>query len=164
MNSKFSIWKFLLLLFWWKGLCDFPVLVIYFQDHSLIRIILLSSQNYFGISSNALLKLGILWYTCTISKNLGFISLREINLSWPALGLTSTNVLKLPICFSDQLTLVLKPRFSVSNLPSLFLSSMGKNRFNRFILNLKLWHEDFKAAFISPMYQLKLCFIACSCF
>lgn len=48
------------------------------------------------------LKSAILWYICIISKNLEFISLSEINLNWPALGLTSANVLKKPICFNDQ--------------------------------------------------------------
>lgn len=51
VNTKFSTWNFLLL-FWWEGLCDFPLLIICFQDHSPICIFLLPSQNYFVESSN----------------------------------------------------------------------------------------------------------------
>lgn len=60
VNSKFSTWKFLLL-FWWEGLCDFPLLMICFQDQQSDLYFPTSFSKLFCvISSNTLLKSGIL--------------------------------------------------------------------------------------------------------
>lgn len=181
MKSEFSTWKyffsigrvgfffyyfyggvFVVVLGWvFCCCCCFLWLVICLQDHSLICILLLSSQNCFVESHQISCGSQVYFSPLVLYPQILVLYLWKrliwVDQLWFCQAhIVLSKVLKLSIRFINQPILLLKLNFSVSNFPSLSISSMGKSRFNRLTLNLKHHIMQFCHA-IRPAFTDLMC-------